>query len=328
MTTSAVALPLTFDRIRRLRNSVAFTAFVAVLMTALAAGVLADRLLRRQLDAHAGSLLEQMAVSMRDTLDREMEQHYEQVRLLSGMDELNDEMQPEKVRRLLDQMKESFPQFAWMGLTDEQGKVLASTGGLLQGNNVSARPWFKGALDGPFVGDVHPAVLLEKLLPRQQEPWRFVDVAVPILDSNGKARNVLGAHLSWSWARNIRRSLTPSGAGGGEIQIMVVAKDGSIILGPAGQEGQKVDLAPYRVSAAGAPGFVMGGAHVTAYAETHGSGRYPGLGWTVLVRQPAQATATAVTGLREQIGLGALLLAVLFATCAWFGMRAALRPRD
>jgi hypothetical protein len=327
MTTTTAATPLTYDGMRRLRNTVALAVFAAVLLTAVAAGTLADRTLRRQLGEHSGNLLRQMAVSMRDTLDREMEQHYEQVRLLSGMDELNEDMKPEKVRRLLDQMKESFPQFAWMGLTDGQGKVLASTGGLLQGNNVSARPWFKGALDGPFVGDVHPAVLLEKLLPRQQEPWRFVDVAIPILDSAGKARNVLGAHLSWSWARNIRRSLTPSGAGGGEIQILVVAKDGSIILGPAGQEGQKIDLAPFRVSAAGAPGFAIKDAQITAYAETRGSGRYPGLGWTVLVRQPAQAAAVTVAGLREQIGLGALLLAVLFATCTWFGMRAALRPK-
>lgn len=327
MTTNP-ATSLTFERLRSLRNTIAFAVFGAVLITALAAGVLADRLLRRQLAEHAGSLLQEMAVSMRDTLDREMEQHYEQVRLLSGMDEMNIDLNPEKVRRLLDQMKESFPQFAWMGLTDDKGKVLASTGGLLQGNNVSARPWFKGALDGPFVGDVHPAVLLEKLLPRQQEPWRFVDVAVPILDSSGTARNVLGAHLSWSWARNVRRSLTPSTPDTGEIQILVVSKDGSIILGPAGDEGKKLDLAPYRLSAAGAPGYLLKDNQITAYAETRGSGRYPGLGWTVLVRQPAQATAASVSGLREQIGLGALLLAVLFATCTWFGVRAALRPKD
>ncbi|MEQ8969417.1 MAG: hypothetical protein RIE73_03370 [Coleofasciculus sp. C1-SOL-03] len=50
----------------------------------------------------------------------------------------------------------------------------------------------------PFVGDVHPALLLEKYLPNPtNQPLRFVDIAAPVWDNNGQFSGVLGAHLYW-----------------------------------------------------------------------------------------------------------------------------------
>lgn len=98
-------------------------------------------------------------------------------------------------------MQQRFHHCAWIGLTDPKGRVLASAGGLLEGVDVSKRPWWQGALNQPFVGDVHDAVLLEKLLPKQAEPWRFVDFSVPIKAPDDELQGVLGVLLSCAWAR-------------------------------------------------------------------------------------------------------------------------------
>ena len=53
--------------------------------------------------------------------------------------------------------------------------------GMLVGGDVSERPWFQGALKGSFLGDVHAAKLLAKLLPAPAdgEPLRFIDSLHP-----------------------------------------------------------------------------------------------------------------------------------------------------
>ena len=211
----------------------------AVLVTAVVAvsttvGVV-ELFARRHAEATAEATLRQLAWNLRDALDHGMGQHYEQVKVLSALDVFRSGSEAE-IRRALTQLKQSFPQYAWVGLTDPKGHVVASTEGLLEGADVSKRPWFGGAQRGMYVGDVHPAVLLEKLLPLQTEPWRFVDVAAPVYGSDGELRGVLGAHLSWRWAREVHaRLLEPSLSHRGA-EILVVGSNGKVLIGPSGVE--------------------------------------------------------------------------------------------
>ena len=96
---------------------------------------------------------------------------------------------PVELRRALEQLQETFSDFAWIGFADVDGKVVASTGGLLQGESVAARPWFKEGLQRIAIGDVHEAVLLASLLTQRTtgEPYRFVDLAFPVSDSEWQA---------------------------------------------------------------------------------------------------------------------------------------------
>lgn len=292
-------------------------------MLGAAAGVLlvcalmawqADRALRSQSTQAAGESARALAWSVRESLDSGMANHYEQMRLLSELDDVRQPRSPESVRRVLDRMQASFPQFAWIGLADMHGTVQAATGDLLRGHDVSARPWFKAAQTAPFVGDVHPALLLEKLLPKQQEPWRFVDIALPLADADGHVVRVLGAHLSWDWARGMRRTLNEAGPDMHEVQVLVVDKKGVVLLGPAGEEGKPLDIKPMKHTATAQPGYWLGPdpKQVTGYAETQGSGRYPGLGWTVLVRQPL----TGADDTRESLLLRLAALAAAAAAAA------------
>ena len=90
-------------------------------------------------------------------------------------------------------------------MTDAQGVVQVATGNLLQGQDVSQRPWFGAGGQGPYVGDAHDAVLLDKLLstPGSHVPLRFMDHASPVRDQDSAFKGVVAAHENWAWVQDI-----------------------------------------------------------------------------------------------------------------------------
>jgi len=307
-----------------LMATVLFAVFVAVLACAL----LIEGFARAHAERRAIDSLRQISADFRDALDRGMAQQFQQVRVLAQLEQFRRFDDPPTVRHALDQVQLGFNHFAWIGLTDAQGKVLAAASGLLEGADVSKRPWWQGGHQAPFVGDVHAAVLLEKLLPHQAEPWRFVDFAVPIRDQKGVLQGVLGSHLSWTWARQIKNELIDVTMESHQAEALVVAKDGMVLLGPPDLEGKKL---PDAAGLLDKPGTAQqtrfgGRDYFAVTAATRGQGSYPGLGWVVLLRQPTALALADYYRLRQQIVLTAGLLVALFVPLAWLLSRRLSAP--
>lgn len=70
-----------------------------------------------------------------------------------------------EAQHLLARAQAMQPTNLWIGVADAQGVVRTAIGGMLVGQSVSERPWFQKGLEQLHVGDVHPAKLLESLLP-------------------------------------------------------------------------------------------------------------------------------------------------------------------
>ncbi len=115
-------------------------------------------------------------------------------------------------------------------MTDTQGVVLVSTGNLLQGQNVSQRPWFGAGRQGPYAGDAHDAVLLDKLLraPGSQVPLRFMDYASPVRGQDSTLKGVIAAHVNWAWVQDIIQRASPASPLANGLEVMLVNKDGVI----------------------------------------------------------------------------------------------------
>lgn len=300
----------------------------AVAVALLSSALLIENFARAHAERRAVESLRQVAVDFRDALDRGMAQQFKEVRVLAQMEPFRRFDDPESMRRALDQVQIGFDHFAWLGVTDADGKVVAAAGGLLAGVDVSKRPWWQGARKGsPFVGDVHAALLLEKLLPRQSEPWRFVDFAVPLLDNRGQLQGVFGVHLSWSWARQIKSELIDATMSSHQADALVLGKDGAVILGPSDLEGKAVPIAAE--DGVGLRHHVVDGLEYFAVSvPSQGYGPYPGLGWTVLVRQPVTVALEDYYQLRRQIVLSAVLLLALAVPLSWWLARRMSRPLD
>lgn len=261
--------------------------------------------------------LNQIAWQMRDQLDRGMANRYEELIVLSGLKDLETGQDSRQVRILLERVQASFPRYAWLGYCNANGTVEASIGGLLEGKDVSFKGWFKQALkSGPYVGDVHNAVLLEKLLPQQQEPWRFVDISVPVVNEQGKITHVLGAHLSWEWARELGRSLIAPASNTYQADVFVINAAGQVLLGPKGSEGKPIglpkfaELANHR-NASPMQTWQDGHSYATTVWATQGYRRYPGLGWMVVVRQPESVAFASYVQLRNEIILAGLITCLM-----------------
>lgn len=172
-----------------------------------ALSLLVERAATDKLREDIGLRLEGTSRALADRLDEGLYERLNDMRalaLLPGMDEpvKNQEL----LRDMFGLMQLNYPDYAWIGVTDAEGRVRVASRGMLEGISVARRPWFQAGRKEPYVGDIHEAVLLAKLLPVQgDEPLRLIDVASPIHDDHGVVIGVIGAHLSWQWAESLRQ---------------------------------------------------------------------------------------------------------------------------
>ncbi|MEC4719581.1 ATP-binding protein [Noviherbaspirillum sp. CPCC 100848] len=287
----------------------------------------------RQLKNNIGNGLAELALQTSDKLDRGMHERYREVRLMSMRKDLTSrEVSVDDKRRVLDERQQTYGFYAWIGLTDPEGKVLASTQKMLEGANVAQRPWFRNALAGNHLGDVHEAVLLAKLLPNPtSEPKRFVDVAFPYRDSQGTLLGVLGVHLSWQWARDVERSIIDPIAVRRRVESMILDRAGTVLLGPPGMQGKTLDIKRYQLADGRPNAFHIeasddGRQYLVGHSASRGYADYPGLGWTVVVRQDAEEAYAPAKRLQQQVLWSGIGLAVLFSVLGWLVARRIAQP--
>ena len=235
-------------------------------------------------------------------------------------------------RRQLDRLADAFPEYAWIGYTDAKGQVLIASDGLLEGADVSQRPWWRSATQRPFIGDIHAALLLEALLqPDSGEPLRFVDIAAPVMDENGQLIGVVGAHLYTQWVRELVATVIATAEDMRGAQVLIINDNNQVIVGPP-----DLDLdanAPQSAAAAQTArighlreSWLDGQPGVTGFATANGFRDFPGLGWRVLVHRPEHHVLAPVRRLQLRMALAALVVASVFAGLALVLLRNVTRP--
>ncbi|HTH94575.1 MAG TPA: diguanylate cyclase [Rhodocyclaceae bacterium] len=301
----------------RMSSWIRLGAITAVLLTTLILLGVIDHFAQRYARKEAAERLEQMAWEMRESLDRGIRERFVDISMLSTLPIIRPNGDPANIRKVLETLQDHLPYYAWIGLADTKGKVFAATHGVLEGKDVSGRPWFQNAQEYAYAGDYHPAVLLAKELPYQAEPWRFIDVAAPVFGADGKLHGVLGAHLSWRWAKDLAQRLFMPVQETYRMDVLIVRNDGTVLLGPKGLEEQKLDTFSVKRARAGQSGAVEeiwpDGRYVTGYTQTNPQNNY-GLNWMILVRQPADVAMEAFDTLElKMLGVG-IVIALILAT--------------
>ena len=300
--------------------ALAFSLLTIVLTIALIAVV--ERRAIDQIKDRIGRSLADLAAQTSDKLERGMFERYREVALITARPVLTaDQFNTDQRRQALERVQRSYDYYEWIGLTDTEGKVLVAGNRLLEGADVSMRPWFIEGMRGGYVGDVHEALLLDKLLPPQPDkaPRRFVDVAFPYADANGKVRGVLGAHLSWNWARDVERSVVGSADRESDTQTLILSSTGRVLLGPRELMDTTLALDSFRNASPTRRGsFTVerwpdGKDYVVGFQKGSGYASYPGLGWVVLVRQQVDTAWQPLHDMRRHALVSGLLLALLFS---------------
>ncbi|MBW4417691.1 MAG: PAS domain-containing protein [Myxacorys californica WJT36-NPBG1] len=286
---------------------------------------------QERLQATQGEALAELASQMADKLDRGMFERYREIQILAALPSIrNPNALVAEQRSLLNQTQQTYPDYAWIGITNKRGIVTASTQGILEGVDASSKDWFRKAQVRPFVGDVHRAKLLEPILQRpNQEPLRFLDLAAPLKDEQGNLQGVIAAHLNWEWAEEIQKSLLEPIGHKRQVEILILDPQGTVLLGDPSQQGKRLTL-PSVQTAQHNQNYAIeawpDGEFITGVAESRGYRSYPGLGWRVLVRQDADVALAPARSLQRQIlGLGSLF-GIGFALLSWLSASQIVNP--
>ncbi|MCJ2135281.1 sensor histidine kinase [Methylobacterium sp. J-026] len=325
-------------------------------LATLALAALVSREASRRLEAEVGGQLAEIAGQMARSLDLGMFERWRDIQIAAASDSLRDPgIGPAAKRALMERMQATYPAYAIIGLIDADGRVAVTSTGALEGTDVSGRSYFRRGRETPFVEDVHPAKLLQAVLapghaarepgpvhepgpahePRPvHEPLRLLDVAAPVRAADGRVVGVLAAHLDWTWARDMARTLEGSLRGRREgAEILILARDGTVLLGPPALLGGPLPrdalaggrvLDPQGTSRVGP--WPDGTAYLSARAATAGYRDYPGLGWQVVVRQTADRALAAAAALRGDILAAGSAVALAAALLAWLLAGLIARP--
>ncbi|NUU64466.1 diguanylate cyclase domain-containing protein [Paenibacillus agri] len=308
-------------------------AVIIIMLTALLSYIIGNES-TKTVEVSIGSTLTEVAEQMSEKLDHFMWSRSGEVEVLSKLNAFQEPVDKTEVSVLLNQLKQSMPVFTWVGYLDTHGEVVASTDNILLGQNISQRPVFQEGIKDKFIGDVHDAVLLAKLLPNPSgEPLQFVDVSVPIYGKQGQKNGVLAAHFSWEWSREVERSiLAPLEERMKGVEVFVVSKkDDTTLVGPKKMVGHQMTGESLQHVRKGENSWLVekdasGSSYLTGYAYGDGYMDYPGLGWSVIIRQPADIAFASVRQLERFIIIVGMVTAALFGVLGWFVARWIVRP--
>ncbi|HBI70643.1 MAG TPA: GGDEF domain-containing protein [Massilia sp.] len=305
----------------------------AVVLTMLLHLALVSHFAHQQARKEAQLRLQQLSWQMRDSLNRVIGNAAANVKLLSELPQIRSVHDVDATRNALESLQRSVPEYAWIGVTDANGRLMASTGRLLEGAQVDARPWFQGGRQGLHASDYHPAVLLGKLLPKSPDPWRFVDVSAPLKNAKGEFVGVVGMHMSWQWVRKRAAELLTPALREYGAEVLVVRDDGMVLLGPEQLIETRIDTPSLRLAARGETGSMSetgpdGKVYFTGYSRTGADGDPASLRWSVLVRHSEDAALAGARVLeRRMIWLSVLMAAVLAGSAVLLARRLT-RPMD
>ncbi|WP_437883686.1 sensor domain-containing diguanylate cyclase [Pseudomonas sp. LRF_L74] len=302
-----------------------FAILIALLVSLLSwlLGALIGENSSQRIRKEVGNNLAESSFQMVDRLDRDMASRAAYLQVLGSLRALRQPDDIGEVRALLDRLQLQIPSIAWIGFTDPQGTVLASSNGVLEGANIAQRPVYSEGSKGLFVGDVHEAVLLAKLLPNPTgEAMKFVDISFPVQGNDGHIVGVLACHLSWKWAEDVRQSLLDPMQERRNVEFLVLSRDHTILLGPSDLIGQKLDL--HNLESQGEKTIQWaeqrwpdGQNYLTGFASSQGYKDYPGLGWIVVARQSLDEAYAPARELMHTTFLLGFFLALVFAFVGW-----------
>ena len=227
------------------------------------------------------------------------------------------------------ELQAAMPEYSWIGYANSSGRVVGASRNMLLDASVEDRPWFRSALRGPVVIDVHDAVLLASLIPpgRDGTPQRFIDVAAPLRNSDGAVVGVMGAHISADWLhdRLVRYALTLGVKAA--VNPAVVGADRALRFGalPVG-----LNLKGLKGFGTGTSGSMIlpdaqGKEYLIGHAPGATSNDRGGLGWTTVLYIPVDRVTDDIRAARltaiSSVGAIALIALLAFFGVLRFGSR-------
>jgi PAS domain-containing protein len=294
---------------------------------------------KHQVQSDRGSLIREVAVQMANRLSQDMNSRAQEILFLTSLNPIRDIATAlAQKQALFEQVKKSYPHYAWIGITDENGQILAGTEGILVGKSVAQRDWFIEGRQKLHFGNAHDAFLLAKMMPKPKWddlPLRLVDISAPVHDLAGRFIGVICGHLSLDWAFEARDRMLAN-LNDRSIDMLVLNHDGKVLMGTPALPSLSIDLhqlESYRESSEGkirplVEQWPDEKFYLTVSVPEPGFRSYDGMGWSVVVREDQESAFETARLLGKNVIFIGIATALLFAGLLWWILSRQLRPLE
>jgi PAS domain S-box-containing protein len=304
--------------------------FLIVLMTVLALGIgtYLLRYVERRLVAASGEGLMLAAAEVSDKLDHLLFERYGDAQMMARVFALRSSDRA-YLTGYLTWMKTNYaPVYLWLGVTNQQGVMIASTDEALVGQDFRQSGWFQSVR-------AERKIVVDDVGGQADNGIETVAFSAPIIDSQGNFLGAITSRVAIPVIEEVTtrtiRSLESQIGFAESVEYQMLARDGRVFVDSDLAHKGNLNLRTLRLPSAlasqgGMPGFVEE-EHprrhvpvVTGYASTKGFGEFPGFNWTVLMRidrglvlQPIRSVTWKV-GVAGAVALFPLLVLLLWST--------------
>lgn len=337
------------DPRRSLASAIGWLVFALSIGLVLVASVWVDDIVRSNLLDQRGRQLDRTADRIAAELNLNLALRLQSVRALAALlaTELRDENQA-TIRRVLENLQQTSPEFEWIGVANPQGRVMAATHRVLEGANVADRAWFALGLKGRNIGEVRLAPMAMKTPPATTDgaPGSFVDLIASVIDAKGEMVGVIGTLLNTLWLQDLAKRLEQEPRGSADTEVLLLDQVGTVLIGPASFKGKRWEsnlestdntepISALKVPKGSVERLADGRRFLVVRVMPGASNALHALGWRVVVLQPLESAMQPARILQGQItavllglGLLAALLGILLARRVTRDLDAIARSAD
>jgi signal transduction histidine kinase len=147
---------------------------------------------------------------------------------------------------LFEELKDAYPQFRWIAIADQRGRVVEGARDNSAGTMVANEPWFIEGRERVWLGVIEPDRGKAEGVPSPSRGTLATlgDIAAPVRDRTGRAVGVIAAHLSWPRTALHPIRLTDESQASLMTRVYVLDRDGTVLIGPDALRGQRWNGTP------------------------------------------------------------------------------------
>ncbi len=292
----------------------------------LTIGAMALRYIETRMIATAGETLALSAAEVSDKLDRFLIERHADVLMMArvfSVQSPNRAFQSAYVAEL----KTAYPDYLWIGATNELGQIVVATDPSTLGRDYSAQPWFQAARSGQGVhmGDVEPFAVMGGP--------DAIAVTASITGPRGEFLGVVTTRVGISGLEHIMtgtlRSFRQREGFWGALEYQFMSEKGLAFIDSDLDHKGHVNLKrlglPSALASEGSLSNYIEEEHlrrhvpvITGYARTSALGVFKNLQWTVLMRMDRRDVLAPIREVLWNLGLaGGALVIPTFGLLVW-----------
>ncbi len=295
-------------------------------VVALALGGTAFHYVETRMIDTVGEIMALTAVEVSDKLEGVLAERYGDVVVMArlfGTQPNNRELQSAYIA----QVKAAFPDYVWLGVTNQQGRIVVATESTTIGQDYSAQPGFQAARDEQrlHVGDVAPFAPMGNV--------DTVSYTAAIRNSRGEFFGIVMVRIGVSGLEHVLtgtiRAFHEREKFWGPVEYQVLTEQGLVFIDSVHGGTDRVNLKQLGLPSAILSEHALSGyaseehrrRHVpviTGHARTSAGSGFEGLQWTVLMRMDRRDILAPIREVLWNLGLaGGIVVIPIFGLLVW-----------